>query len=173
MRYQAQKMSVVAPGVYALYFHDELRSPIQVDCFIAYDDDGIQLLFKETGIPQPLLQMLSTSAAWKQAIQSFHRVASISYAIIFGEDIPSWGPIPIHLHAIEMESDVTCKLQFMEPDGSMKAIQVEMQVEDERIRGFMMDGDTTVTNRIFAPRDMYQVTKDFLDAVQELERLAA
>ncbi len=89
MQYQTKKISVVTPGVYALRFRGENGSPIQVDCFIAYDGDDIRLLFKEARIPRPLLRALSTSVTWKQAISSFHRVASVSYAIILGKNIPS------------------------------------------------------------------------------------
>ncbi len=75
-----------------------------------------------------------------------------------------------------MKSDVRCQLQFAEPDGSLKAIQITFTTIDTRgepILGYDIIGDTTVTNRIFAPRDVYRATKDFLDAAHELERPAA
>ncbi len=169
MKIQVQKMSVVENGKYIILFRTDVNSLSQVYCSVAENGD---VRFDGTDIPQSFLQSLSNSSAWKQAIHSFHEVSAKSYYLI-GEyqPIPPWGVIPIRLQEIEVKNDDECELQFEEPDRSLKVIQVKlttMNTGSESIHGFDLTGDKTALTRIWAPRDMYRVTKDFLDAAHEI-----
>jgi len=165
MQSQGQKISVVENRNYAILFLTDNNTSIQMHCSVS--EDG-EVRFDRTDTDQDRVQALSTSSAWQQAIRSFHRVSAIPYTAT-GTYTPPWGDIPIHLREIESAND-ECKLQFIEPDGEMKVIRVkltDMSAGGGSVPGFDITGDKTVISRI-DPRDMYRVTKDFLDAIHEI-----